>query len=143
MTEPLIFERQNSRMGVFMAEGHWHVTFYYRQPIVRDGVNADAAQFGLYAIERQEVAEDTLCVEPTQLLNMLTPDETQLLVGYCAHVLEQGTTHLTYLYEAVGEALGRKDWGAIMTQLAELYDEVRTHEAIRSLAADILRMEVA
>lgn len=57
-------------------------------------------------------------VDQRQLMSLLTPDEVDLLLGYCAHVCEHGRMAITDTITALIHANTRKDWEQV-TYLCE------------------------
>lgn len=72
------------------------------------------------------------------VFNALTPYEGRLLLGYCSHYAEHGSTHADELAAAIVEAVKRRDWDAVKALQDELYTLVNALTNVKDTAVLII-----
>lgn len=131
----ITFERGTGPLQFSISGGEWWVTHPHKTVTYTEEQRYVAMFKGI------ELPEDggvlAVQINEAQLFNTLTPNELRLMLGYCSHVKEHGSTHIGSLMAALYEAHTSAKWAVFRTTLNELDECLSSIELAGSTARAI------
>jgi hypothetical protein len=93
-----------------------------------------AQENGMIFQGSREWEPPAIACDTDYLLSCIGTEDAKALMGYCSHLIEHSTQHVTVLTETLGEAIAARNWAVVSPLADELANSARMRSFVQQAA---------